>query len=180
MCKRNATYQRFVPRVVRLYERGERLLGAEDGAAEVGFGDGVLGLEADAEGGVGAWDAEADQVRDVRRGVVQEEVSEGGDFAVDGVLVVTQWEKGRGKLGWGGGLTFRRRGRREMGLRLRVRRGGKRDRWLLRGLRGCWGGIEKGGGGGGGGKGRWVVVTCLIELCLSSRVAWHPERAKEI
>lgn len=67
-----------------------------------------------------------------------------------------------------------------MGLRLRVGRGGKRDRWLLRGLRGCWGGIGKGGGGGGGGKGRWVVVTCLIELYLSSRVAWHPERAKEI
>lgn len=103
MCKRNATYQRFVPRVVRLYERGERLLGAEDGAAEVGFGDGVLGLEADAEGGVGAWDAEADQVRDVRRGMVQEEVGEGGDFAVDGFVSGYTWGKGKGEVGMGGG-----------------------------------------------------------------------------
>lgn len=31
----NVTYQRFIPRVIRLYERGQRLLGAEDRAAEV-------------------------------------------------------------------------------------------------------------------------------------------------
>lgn len=30
-----ATHQRFIPRVIRLYERGQRLLGAEDRAAEV-------------------------------------------------------------------------------------------------------------------------------------------------
>lgn len=93
---------------MRLDERGQPLLGAEDGAAEVGFGDGVLGLEADAEGGVGAWDAEADQVRDVRRGVVQEEVGEGGDFAVDGFVSGYTWGKGKGGswMGWGGGSRF--------------------------------------------------------------------------
>ena len=36
--------------------RGQVLLGAEDGAAEVGLVDGFV-LDADAEGGVGVWDA---------------------------------------------------------------------------------------------------------------------------
>lgn len=68
--------------------RGQGLLGAEDGAAEVGLiDDGVL--DGDAEVRVGAWDAEQDDFVGQVRGV--EEGGEGGERAVE--------EKGGGVSG---------------------------------------------------------------------------------
>ena len=50
------TYKRFIFRTVGADEGGERLLGAEDGAGEIGLVDRFV-LERDAEDGVGVWDA---------------------------------------------------------------------------------------------------------------------------
>lgn len=46
----------------------------------------MVGVDGDAEGGVGAGNAVADQFWDDRGGMVQEEVGEGGELAVDGSL----------------------------------------------------------------------------------------------
>lgn len=52
-------YERLIVRVVVLDVGGEGLLGAEDGAAEIGLLDRLV-LDADDEQGVRVWDAEAD------------------------------------------------------------------------------------------------------------------------
>lgn len=62
MCVRflpTGTYEGSILRIVVLDERGEVLLGAQDGAAEVGLLDGFV-LDGEAEGGVGVWDAVED------------------------------------------------------------------------------------------------------------------------
>lgn len=45
-----------IVRIVGFDERGQGLLGAEDGATDIGLLDGVI-LEADTEEGVSVWDA---------------------------------------------------------------------------------------------------------------------------
>ncbi len=52
-------YERPIARVMDHDESGQGFLGAEDGAAEIGLSDGFV-LDADAEDGVGVWDAEED------------------------------------------------------------------------------------------------------------------------
>ena len=74
------THKRFVLGVMGSDESGQGLLGAEDGAAEFGLGEGCV-LEADAEDGVRAWDAVADDFVTDIRGI--EEEGERGDLAVE-------------------------------------------------------------------------------------------------
>ena len=53
------TDKRDIVRIVALDERGQRLLRAEDGAAEIGLLDAFI-QDADAQDGVGVWDAVRD------------------------------------------------------------------------------------------------------------------------
>lgn len=83
-------------------ERGQGLLGAEDGAAEVGLLDDDV-LDGDAEGRVGVWDAEEDDAAWVW---CVEERGDGGERAVEGK---------------GGGVSGRRYGMVREGLMLTLR-----------------------------------------------------------
>ena len=80
------TYEGCILGIMAIDVRGQGLLGAEDGAAEVGFLDEAV-LDGDAEDRVGAWDAERNDAAWVW---CVEEGGEGGEGAVE--------EKGKGKV----------------------------------------------------------------------------------
>lgn len=84
---KSKTYKWRILCVIVTDEGGQRLLRAEDGAAHVGLLD-VLVLDADAEDGVGVWDAVEDDV-----GVEEEEEGEGGEGSVfgGGEVSVNEW-----------------------------------------------------------------------------------------